>query len=174
MRRVRHPRYNYRVSFPETLPDGTTIRRASFFVNKGEAESFAKERKVAITNHGTRHSNITDEERAAIIRFREWAASRDDAPSLSSMVERAIAAHADERPPMTVAEAIDARLEAAERRGLSSRHRQDLQCRLERSDLLPQSLDLRLALLRMHVSDDSLALERPPLLALCLTGPTRT
>ena len=47
------------------------------------------------------------------------------------MIARAIAAHDNAKPPHTVAEAIDARQDNADRRNLSDRHRADLKSRLE-------------------------------------------
>jgi integrase len=48
------------------------------------------------------------------------------------MLEKAIAAHEKARPPLSVAQAIDARMDAVDRRKLSSRHQEDLRCRLAR------------------------------------------
>lgn len=129
---VRHPRYRFRVTFRETQADGTSIRRKSYFTTKREADEFARTRRVEIGNHGARHASVEDDERAALIRFREWSSRRGDAPSLSALLERAIAAHEAARPPCTVSQAIDARLHAADRRGLSDRHQADLRSRLER------------------------------------------
>jgi integrase len=132
VRKVKHPRYKFRVFYPETREDGSGIRRPAFFVTKAEAQAFADEKETEVTNHGTRHATVEDDERAALIRFRKWAAKRPDAPSLSALLERAIAAHETARRPLTVAKAIDARMDAADRRELSARHQADLKCRLER------------------------------------------
>lgn len=130
---LRHPRYRFRVTFRETQADGTAVRRQSYFTTKAEADAFARTRRVEIGNHGARHASVEDDERAALIRFREWSSKRGgDAPSLSALLERAIAAHEAARPACTVSEAIDARLHAADRRGLSDRHQADLRSRLER------------------------------------------
>ena len=75
---------------------------------------------------------MDDDERAGLIRYRSWAAQRADAPSLAALIARAIAAHETARPPHTVAQAIDARMDAADRRKLSPRHQDDLKSRLER------------------------------------------
>jgi integrase len=130
--RVKHPRYRFRVFFPETLADGSTVRRPAFFRTRAEADAFAEEKEIEVTNHGTRHATVEDDERAALIKYRTWAAKRPDAPCLSALIVRAIAAHETARPPLTVGEAIDARLDAADRRKLSPRHQSDLQCRLAR------------------------------------------
>lgn len=47
------------------------------------------------------------------------------------MIARAIAAHDNAKPPHTIAEAIDARQNNADRRNLSDRHRADLKSRLK-------------------------------------------
>ena len=130
--RVKHPRYRYKVSYREVQPDGLPVRRFAYFVKREEADAFADKRAVEIANHGARHSAIEDEERAVLIRFRTWAAQRDDPPTLASLLERAITAYENARPPLTVAQAVDLRLEAARRRGLSARHLGDLESRLER------------------------------------------
>lgn len=132
VRAVKHPRYRFKVSYRETLPDGTHLRRFRYFNKKAEADSFAQEKKIEIRNHGSRHSSIEEDERAALIRYRLWAANRDDAPSLSRLVEKAIEVFENDRPPLKVSEAIDARLEIATRRGLSRRHIADLESRLNR------------------------------------------
>lgn len=129
---VQHPRYKFKVSYRETQPDGSQARRYSYFVTRGEANSFARSKEAELTNHGTRHGTVADDERAALIRYRSWAAGRPDAPALSTLISRAIAAHETARPPQTVAEAIDARLDTADRRRLSARHQSDLSSRLER------------------------------------------
>jgi integrase len=129
---IEHPRYNFRVSFRETLPNGSAVRRFRYFVKKGEAAAFAAEKGTEIANHGARHATVEDDERAALIKFRTWAAKRPDAPSLSALIEKAIAVHETARPPITVSEAIDLRMDSVDRRKLSARHRGDLQCRLER------------------------------------------
>jgi integrase len=146
--RVRHPRYKFKVSYRETQADGSTARRFAYFANKAEASAFAAEKGAELTNHGTRHGSVEDDERAALIRYRSWAAQRQDAPALSMLVARAIAAHETARQPLTVAEAIDARLDTADRRALSARHQADLKCRLARfaADFGPlQVADVRLA-----------------------------
>jgi integrase len=130
--RVKHPRYRYKVSFREVQPDGLPVRRFAYFATRGEADAFATKRAVEIANHGARHSAVEDEERAALIRFRTWASQRESPPTLASLLEQAITAYENARPPFTVAEAVNLRLEAARRRGLSARHLADLESRLDR------------------------------------------
>jgi hypothetical protein len=130
--RVKHPRYNFKVSYKEALPDGSPVRRYAYFLKKEDAKTFADEKAIELTNHGTRHGTVEEDERAALIKFRVWASKRKDAPALSALIERAMAAHDTARPAHTVSEAIDARMHAAERRKLSPRHQEDLKSRLER------------------------------------------
>lgn len=101
-------------------------------MKREEADAFAGKRAVEIANHGARHAAVEDEERAVLIRFRTWAAQRDDPPTLASLLEQAISAYENARPQLTVARAVELRLEAARRRGLSARHLGDLKARLER------------------------------------------
>ena len=130
--RVKHPRYRYKVSYREVQPDVLPVRRFAYFVKREEADAFAAKRAVEIANHGARHAAVEDEERAVLIRFRTWAAQRDDPPTLASLLEQAISAYENARPQLTVARAVELRLEAARRRGLSARHLGDLKARLER------------------------------------------
>ena len=129
---VTHPKYRFKVSFRETMPDGSSRRRYSYFIKKGEADSFAAARGKEIADHGTRHGNVDADARAALVKYSAWAAKRPDAPSLSALVERAIAAFETARPVCTVQEAVDARLDAVDRLKLSPRHQQDLKNRLDR------------------------------------------
>lgn len=124
--------YLFRVSYKDTLPDGTTRRRFSYFRKRGEADAFARSREKELADHGTRHGNVNADARAAFVRYNAWAAGRPDAPSLSALLEKAIAAFETARPPLTVSQAIDARLDAVDRRKLSARHQQDLKNRLDR------------------------------------------
>src|SRR6187549_2428977 len=132
VRKVKHPRYKFRAYYPQTLEDGATVRRAAFFGTRAEAQAFAAEKEMEVTNHGTQHGTVEYAERAALVRYRKWAAKRPDAPPLAALLEKAIAAHETARPPLSVAEAIDARIDAVDRRKLSSRHQDDLRCRLAR------------------------------------------
>jgi integrase len=132
VRKVKHPRYKFRVFYPQTIDDGATVRRAAFFATRAEAQAFAAAKELEVTNHGTRHGTVEYAERAAIVRYRKWAANRPDAPPLSALLEKAIAAHEKARPPLSVSQAIDARMDAVDRRKLSSRHQEDLRCRLAR------------------------------------------
>lgn len=148
---VRHRKYRFKVSFKEVLPDGKCIRRYAYFVKKKEAEAFAAKQEQGIQNHGARHSHVADEERGALILYRQWAAKRPGAPSLSALLQRAIASVEKAAPPLTVAEAIDAHRESVERRKLSATHIANLKWRLEHfrtefgqrqiSDLRPAELD---------------------------------
>lgn len=129
---VSHPRYKFVVASPGIRSDGVKVRRKAYFVTKQEASAFAAERRAEISSHGAKHSNVTDEERAALIRFRSWSELRENAPSLMELVNEAIAAHEKVEIKCTVRELVDLRLRDAERAGLSVRHQHDLLCRLRR------------------------------------------
>ncbi|MES2709759.1 MAG: tyrosine-type recombinase/integrase [Verrucomicrobiota bacterium] len=129
---VRHRNYRFKVSFREIRPDGTSVRRYSYFVKRTEAEGFAVAKELEIKNHGARHSHIEDEERAALVLYRQWSAKIGAAPSLSTLLQRAISSFEAGVRPLTVSEAISARLESVERRKLSTAHLADLKWRLDR------------------------------------------
>lgn len=129
---VSHPRYKFVVASPGIRSDGVKVRRKAYFVTKGEASAFAAERRAEISSHGAKHSNVTDEERTALIRFRSWSERRENAPSLLELVNEAIAAREKVAIKCTVRELVDLRLRDAERTGLSVRHQHDLLCRLRR------------------------------------------
>ncbi len=139
---VKHARYSFKVSFRETNSAGAVGRRFRYFETKSEADSFAREKSVELQNHGTRHATVEDNERAGLIRYREWAATRPDAPTIATLIERAIAAHESERPAYSVAQAIADRLDAVAKRKLSPRHLADLRARLGRfeADFGPQQI----------------------------------
>ncbi len=129
---VKHPRYKWRVSYRFTDDTGKPGRRHSYFARKAEAEAFAAEKGVELANHGARHGTVEDDERAALVRFREWAARRTDPPTLAALIEQAIAQHERSRPRSTVREAIDRRVMAAHKRGVSAVHLSDLEKKLDR------------------------------------------
>src|SRR6187549_634866 len=76
VRKVKHPRYKFRAYYPQTLEDGATVRRAAFFGTRAEAQAFAAEKEMEVTNHGTQHGTVEYAERAALVRYRKWAAKR--------------------------------------------------------------------------------------------------
>lgn len=131
IRKVKHPRYKYKVSYKAIQTDGSQVRRFAYFLTKKEADEYAEERTTEITNHGSRHGTVGEDERAGLIKYRVWAEKHPDAPAFSTFIARAIAAHEDAKPPHTVAEAIAARQDNADRRKLSDRHRADLKSRLK-------------------------------------------
>lgn len=129
--KVKHPRYKYKVSYKAIQADGSQVRRFAYFLTRKEADEYADERTTEITNHGSRHGTVEEDERAGLIKYRVWAEKNPDVPSFSTLIARAIAAHDNAKPPHTIAEAIDARQDNADRRNLSDRHRADLKSRLK-------------------------------------------
>lgn len=132
IRAVKHPRYRYRVNYPEMLPDGSRVRRAAYHATRTDADRFAEEKQTELGNFGVKHADIADAERQALIHYRQWAETRPDAPALLDVVREAIARADSQKPRMTVAKAIAERLDLADRTGCSERHRNDTRQRLEK------------------------------------------
>lgn len=129
---VTHPRYQFVVSHPERLPDGCSVRRKTYFHTRHEAKSFAAERAAQLASHGTRHSHIADEERAAVIRFRAWLEDGHKEISLMDVVNAGIEVKERESYTSTVHQLIEVRLSLAKKKGSSLRHLADLESRLAR------------------------------------------
>jgi integrase len=124
--------YLFRVRWSVSSAAGKAIRKSAFFHHRREAERFATEKRRALKEHGAEHAEVTANEQAALVRFREWKKSNPETPDLAAVVENAIATFAAAQGTMTVSEAISVRLDAAHKRGLSVRHLEDLRARLTR------------------------------------------
>lgn len=82
-----HPVYKWRVSFP----DGTKRRSKGFKTKTGlsGANAFADEKRGDIDKDGNRHEAITDEERRAVMTFRDLLAELPDSaekPTLTNAI----------------------------------------------------------------------------------------
>lgn len=71
-----HKIYKWRVSYPE---EGK--RKSKGYRTKGEAKEAAEKFRGNITEHGNKHADITDAERAAVHAFRKLAANLPEAHS---------------------------------------------------------------------------------------------
>jgi len=92
IKKVKHPRYRFTVNYPEQLPDGAVARRKTYFVIRSEADAFAAEKRAEVASHGARHSHVTSDERAALIRFRSWNEAKTESVSLLALINEAISA----------------------------------------------------------------------------------
>ena len=129
---VKHPRYKFVVAYRERQDDGTTIRRKNYYHLKKEADAFAVEQRGKLANHGTEHSHVADDERAALIRFRTWSKDQPPGVSVLDLINEAIAAREASAFTSTVKELIQARELQAQRKDSSPRHLADLENRLKR------------------------------------------
>ena len=79
-----HPVYRWRVSFP----DGASRSTKGFKTKAGAdgAIAFADKKRGDIKNDGIRHEAITNEERRAVMAFREIIASLPDAVSKACLL----------------------------------------------------------------------------------------
>lgn len=94
---------------------------------KGEAEAFIKRKSIEAQNHGTRHGNVSDDERAALIRFREAiAAMPQPRPCLNDCVDLFLASIANQLIPITVSDLVANRISAAQSKGVHTRTLRDL------------------------------------------------
>ncbi|MDB4616078.1 tyrosine-type recombinase/integrase [Akkermansiaceae bacterium] len=128
-----HPVYRWRVSFP----DGASRSTKGFKTKAGAdgAIAFADKKRGDIKNDGIRHEAITNEERRAVMAFREIIASLPDAVSKASLGEvvEEYRKRADvRRKSMTISELIDRYVTSLERRKLSKSHRSSTETRLRK------------------------------------------
>jgi integrase len=94
---------------------------------KGEAENFIRLKAVEAENHGTKHGSVSDDERAALIRFREAiAAMPDPKPTLADCVELFLASIRNQLIPITISELVASRVSAAQTKGVHTRTLRDL------------------------------------------------
>ncbi|MDA7656837.1 tyrosine-type recombinase/integrase, partial [bacterium] len=123
----------WRVSFP----DGARRRTKGFKTKAGAngATAFADKKRGHIDKDGTRHEAITNEERRAIMAFREIIASLPDSVSKASLGEvvEEYRKRADvRRKSMTISELINRYVTSLEKRKLSKSHRSSTETRLRR------------------------------------------
>lgn len=127
-----HPRYSWRVCYPEMQPDGSSARRQSFFTDKKSGMAFVAKKEAQLANFGIKHADISDGERAAVVHFRQWASTRGDAPSLLDLIRAGIVRAEENRPRLTVAQVIVERRNRITVKQRSARHDKDTRLRLEK------------------------------------------
>ena len=129
---VAHPRYKYRVRYP----DGGK-RKQKFFKLKQDANKFAKGERERIDERGTLDADITADERKAVIAFREGVADFPIQITLNDAIEFFLKKATLRHKSITCLELSDKLLlriqkEASEKEGKGKRHIDDVTSRLKR------------------------------------------
>ncbi len=104
-------------------------RRFKYFGprGKGEAELFRQRKEIELGNHGAKHGTIADDERAALIVFRDAVAGMTEPrPCLLDVVNSFLATIANQLKSITVQELVAKRAAAAESKGVHPRTLRDL------------------------------------------------
>ena len=127
---VNHPRYSYRVRFPNA--EGKTVQK--WFTNKTAANAYAKERRKEIGREGLAFGVIGDDEKAAVQFWRGFVADVTDTPppALLSILQEYATTWKANRSSVTVAAAVDAYEVAKTAEGLRPTSLQALRTRCSR------------------------------------------
>lgn len=106
-------------------PEGRDKKK--HFATKIEAKEHCDRLNVSLANYGTRHGEISESERAALMAFRD-AVERmpEPRPTLRDAVNAFLATIANQLKSATVSELVALRLAAAEARGVHARTLRDL------------------------------------------------
>jgi integrase len=134
LKRVKHPRYNYRVTYRQ----GDEYLQKYFTARTGPngADAFMVEKQVELLNEGRKNADFTDDERKAVIRARELAESFAAAGVKNFSLDAALSfyeAHLNlRRRSVNMLVAYDEFVEVRRREGASAVHLRDFQYRLER------------------------------------------
>jgi integrase len=124
LKQVSHPRYEFRVRWHENGKD-----QQKWFAKgqKDAAKLFMQRKEIELGNHGTKHGTIADDERAALIIFRDAVAGMaEPRPSLLDCVNSYLASIANRVRPISVNELVALRAKAAESKGVGERTLRDL------------------------------------------------
>lgn len=128
---IKHPRYSYRASYLQ----GSKYQQR-YFKTKKDATKFAGKKSVELQNDGRRHSELSDEERAAVLHARrvgsELVEGGIDGFSLSSAVEFYSSHLRQLRQSATVSKVLDELIEIRKAEGKSGWHLRDLQYKARR------------------------------------------
>jgi integrase len=134
LKKVKHPRYKFRVTFRQ----GQDYAQKYFTARTGEdgADAFMAEKQVELLNEGRKHGDFTDTERKAVIRCRELAESFTAAGVKGFTLDAALTFYADHlhlrRRSVNMLAAYDEFYAAREKEGVSAVHLRDFTCRLQR------------------------------------------
>lgn len=134
LKRVKHPRYKFRVTFRQ----GDQYAQKYFTARSGPdgADAFVNEKKVELLNEGRKHGDITDAERKAVIRSRELADSFTAAGVKGFTLDAALSFYAEHlhlrRRSVNMLSAYDEFVETRRKEGVSAVHLRDFTYRLER------------------------------------------
>lgn len=129
-RRKGHPTYKWRVIFP----DGDR-RREKGFKNEKKADIFAAEKRRDIAKDGKRHKAITDEERRAVMTFRDLVASLPESAEIPTLTQ-AVSHYSDtimiRLQSLPVSELADKCLLKIQKNGAGKSHLDTVSRRLQR------------------------------------------
>jgi integrase len=132
---VTHPRYNWCVTFLQgQSSNGRALRRKAYFKFKGDAREFAATKKLELGNHGRKTEEISNEERRAVLTFREQISgfgSVEGIPKLTDAVAFYIRYLKASIKRSTVSKLADELEASKDRAGRSKRHVDDLRSRLQ-------------------------------------------
>jgi len=128
-----HPVYKWRVSYP----DGATRRSKGFKNKSGEnsAHAFAHEKRGNIDKDGSRHEAISDEERRAVITFRNLVAELPESvekPTLAAAIEHYAQTMMIRQNSKSVTQVADSCLLKIKKRGAGRDHLDTISRRFER------------------------------------------
>lgn len=124
LKKVSHPRYEWRVRWREGTKD---CQRYFVTGEKRVAESFMHKKAIELGNFGTKHGSISDDERAALISFRDAVGQMPEPrPTLRDCVNVFLSGIANQLAPVTVADLVAKRIAAAQKKGVHQRTLRDL------------------------------------------------
>ena len=109
------------------IEDGKSKFRYYRHGEKGQAEIFLRLKEVEMANHGTRHGTVSDDERAALILFRDGIARMPNPkPTLADCVNAFLDSIKLQLKPITVSDLVARRAAAAQAKGVHTRTLRDL------------------------------------------------
>lgn len=128
-----HPIYKFRVTFSE----GGKRKSKGFKTKSGEegAQKFADNLRGELATNGNKHESITDDERRAVMAFREMVESLPQSiskPSLGQAVDLMSSTLGVRHKSKTISEAVDAYLLSLQKKKVSSSHLYSVEKRLRK------------------------------------------
>lgn len=128
-----HPSYKWRVSFPngsKRLSKG--FRKKT---GQGSATEFAEAKREEILKEGTKHESITDEERRAVIAFRDLVNKLPESVSSPTLADAVTLFEQNQNLRLkskAVSEIVEKYLISLKRKGIGDNYHYTIQKRLER------------------------------------------